>query len=364
MSSGDIKVSVIMPIYNAIDYLRPAIDSVIDQTLRELELICVDDGSTDGSLHVLKEYRERDPRVRIMTTQSNAGAAAARNKGLAGARGEYVIFLDADDFVEPTLLEQLYAAACSDRLDITVAKYDLYNDKKACFERTVKCDKGEIFETDRVVSRSTHPSIIFQCTTGYVWNKLFRRSFLVEKGLSFDSELYVFEDTYFVMTALALASAVGKVQQVLVHHRIYSDQAKKRLFKKYYGQVPEIYVRIKRFLMAQGAYVPLTYSFLTLSASRSYKIYNLLSGDSKSEFWDAYHGTYAAELAWDKADAEDFESEEIRDFVANVLLYTHKQYERREREGKTVRIDRVGRRLRRRELNERLKSLFVGEKRG
>ncbi len=353
-----------MPIYNAIDYLRPAIDSVIDQTLTELELICVDDGSTDGSLRVLTEYRDADARVRIMTTQSNAGVSRARNKGLAGARGEYVIFLDADDFVEPTLLERLYETAVADGLDITVAKYDIYNDKKSSFERTVKCDKGEIFDTERVVSRSTHPQIIFQCTTGYVWNKLFRRAFLIEKGLTFDSELYVFEDTYFVMTALALAGAVGKVHEVLVHHRIYSDQAKTKLFRKHYGQVPEIYARIKRFLMSEGSYIPLTYSFLALSASRSYKIYNLLSGDFKGEFWDKYHDLYARELAWDCADAEDFESEEVRDFVANVLLYTYDQYQRREREGKTVRIDRVGRKLRRRERRERIKSLFVGERRG
>ena len=101
-----IKVSVVMPIYNAYDYLRPAIDSVLGQTLADIELICVDDGSTDRSLDIIKEYQKSDSRIRILT-ESNAGPSIARNKGLARARGEFVIFLDADDFYEKNLLSAL-----------------------------------------------------------------------------------------------------------------------------------------------------------------------------------------------------------------------------------------------------------------
>ena len=101
-SSDTIKVSVVMPIYNAYNYLRPAMDSVLDQTLREIELICIDDGSTDNTLEILKEYQKQDERVRIIT-ENNAGPAIARNKGLARSRGKYICFLDADDFFEPTL---------------------------------------------------------------------------------------------------------------------------------------------------------------------------------------------------------------------------------------------------------------------
>ena len=93
MSSQDIKVSVIMPVYNAFDYLRPAMDSVLDQTLKEIEIICIDDGSTDHSLDIIKEYKDKDERVRIIT-ENNAGPSIARNKGLQRSRGEYIIFLD------------------------------------------------------------------------------------------------------------------------------------------------------------------------------------------------------------------------------------------------------------------------------
>ncbi len=355
MSSENIKVTVVMPVYNAFDYLRPALDSVICQTFTELELICVDDGSTDRSLHILKEYQERDSRVRIVT-ETNAGPSIARNKGLDRARGEFVIFLDADDFVEPTLIEKLYNKAVEGNLDIAIAKYDVYNDRKSKFEGTIKCDHGEIFDGGETVSKASHPDEILQCTTTYVWNKLFRTSFLREKGLAFDPELRVFEDAYFIVTALALASAVGKVHEVLVHHRVYSDQARKKLFKKYYRQVPEIYTRIRAFLMAHGMYKPLQQSFLNLSASRFYKIYNLLGNEAKGEFFDMYHGCYAEKLGWDLADAEDFESKEVLDFVASVIMYNHKQYEKRDTKGQPVPIDRVGSYLRFKEKMGKIKA--------
>ena len=357
MSIESIKVTVVMPVYNASDYLRPAIDSIICQTFTELELICVDDGSTDRSLHILKEYQQKDSRVRIVT-ETNAGPSIARNKGLDRARGEYIIFVDADDFVEPTLIEKLYNRAQRDNLDITVAKNDIYNDRKSRFEEPIKCEHGEIFDGENTVSKATHPDQILQCTTTYVWNKLFRTAFLREKGLSFDPELRVFEDAYFIVTALSLASAVGKVDEVLVHHRVYSNQARKRLFKKYYAQVPEIYTRIRAFLMAHGMYKPLQQSFLNLSASRFYKIYNLLKNDAKEEFYNLYHNGYAEKLGWDLADAADFESAEVLDFVASVIMYNHKQYEKRGKKGQHVRIDRVGPYLRFKEKTKKARSLF------
>ena len=87
MNNIDVKVSVVMPIYNAYDYLRPAIDSIICQTLGEIELICVDDGSTDQSLDIIRQYQKKDARIRIVT-QTNAGPAVARNNGIRRARGE------------------------------------------------------------------------------------------------------------------------------------------------------------------------------------------------------------------------------------------------------------------------------------
>jgi glycosyltransferase involved in cell wall biosynthesis len=124
------KVSVIMPVYNVENYLRQCLDSVINQTLRDIEIICIDDQSTDGSLGILKDYAAIDPRIRIIT-QKNAGAGAARNTGLKVAKGEYLSFLDSDDFFELDMLEKAYHACSTNNLDFVVFRSDKFdNDSK------------------------------------------------------------------------------------------------------------------------------------------------------------------------------------------------------------------------------------------
>ena len=356
-----VKVSVIMPVYNAEDYLKMAIESILSQTLTDLELVCVDDGSTDKSLDIIKEFQKNDARVRIIT-ENNAGVSAARNKGLARARGEYILFFDADDFCEANFVEKLYTLSVKENLDVAVAEYDIYQNKRAVFESSIPSDHGEIFEGGAIVSKNNHPDEILQSTTAYVWNKMFKHSFLSEKELQFDTELRVFEDTHFIVTVLSLADRVGKVNDVLVHHRVYSDQNKTKLFKKYYAQVPVLYAKIKEFLRGHGVLAPLSQSFLNLSVSRSYKIYNLLWRDAKENFWNMFHDEYAEQLDWTKASPEEFESEEVRDFCANIIMYSHKQYEKREKQGRKVRIASVGPTIKnnqqRRKWREFFKKLF------
>lgn len=334
---NNIKVSVIVPIYNAYEYLPVALDSILAQTLSDIEIICIDDGSTDRSLDVVKKYQERDSRIRIVT-ENNAGPSTARNKGILRAKGEYMIFLDADDFYEPELLSSMYERAVTDRLDITVAKFDIYNNKKEKFTAAPEEPHAHIFDHGSIASKNEYPDYIFESTTGYVWNKLFLTSFVVEKELTFAPELYVFEDVYFVCTALSLAERVGRVDNIMIHHRVYSDQHRAKLFKKYYTQVPVVYMRIKEFLTTHGMYIPLMRAFHNLSAGRCYKIYNLLWSDAKSSFWDLLHSGYADSFGWFKQSSEDFGSDEIAEFVASVGIYTHKQYSRRIKQGLHVKI--------------------------
>jgi len=340
MDSTNIKVSVIMPIYNAYDYLRPAIESVLDQTLKQIEIICIDDGSTDHSLDIVKAYQAADERVRIVT-ENNAGVSIARNKGIIRARGEYIIFLDADDFYEPTLLEKLYDNAKKNDLDISIARFDCYNNKTTKFSSQVDEDHADILTSNVVVSKSDHPDHILQCTTGYVWNKLFKTSFIKSTELIFAPELYVFEDVHFVSTSLSLAQRIGRIDDVLVHHRIYSDQQRTKLFKKYYAHIPIVYLKIKDFLVQHGTYVPLSKSFLNFSASRCYKIYNLLWSDAKSDFWNLLHSGYADSLGWYQHEPTDYESAEIYEFCANVGLYEYHQFESRVERGKKINTENI-----------------------
>ena len=200
----EILVSVVMPVYNACRYLRPAIESVMAQTLREIEIICVDDGSTDTSLDMIKIFQSQDDRIRIIT-QTNAGAGIARNNGLKRARGEYVAFLDADDFYEPEMLETLYTAAKEKDLDIAIAKYDIFDNKKSNFRENNENEHHKIYADGAVTSKNEHPDFILESTSGAAWNKLFKRSFIFEKGITFLPNVMLFEDVYFTVSALAFA---------------------------------------------------------------------------------------------------------------------------------------------------------------
>ena len=122
------KVSVVLSVYNMENYLRQCLDSILDQTFREIELICIDDSSTDSSFSILEEYADRDPRIKV-ERQDHAGAGAARNKGMTMAEGEYLSILDADDYFEPDMIEQAYGNAVENQADIVVFRCDLFDQK-------------------------------------------------------------------------------------------------------------------------------------------------------------------------------------------------------------------------------------------
>lgn len=126
----DLKVSVIVPVYNGEKHLEQCMDSITGQTLREIEIICVDDGSADRSLEILERYAKKDERIRVIC-QKNAGAGAARNRGLLRAKGKYIVFWDADDKFDRKALELMYLKMQKKQTDICVCGVcEFTNDSK------------------------------------------------------------------------------------------------------------------------------------------------------------------------------------------------------------------------------------------
>lgn len=204
-----IKVSVIIPVYNVEKYLKRCLDSVINQTLRELEIICVNDGSTDGSSDVLDEYKRKDNRI-IIINKINGGLSSARNVGIKIAQGEYIGFLDSDDWVDLNFFEKLYDAA---------KKYDA---DAACAEIRRPHLSGRvslklIFPNEKVLSeiqsKYSYNKVPRQC---YVWNKIYRRSELERQKLNF-KEGIMFEDIYFTPRFLYFSDKI-----VIVHGIFYN----------------------------------------------------------------------------------------------------------------------------------------------
>lgn len=210
------KVSVIIPVYNVEKYLRECLDSVVGQTLREIEIICVDDGSTDSSLDILKEYAAKDKRISVLR-QENLHAGVARNAGLTVAKGEYLSFLDSDDFFELNMLKEMYQKAKDNKADICVCGADRYDKgrfknlnfntfykgiKEGCFF----CDEPKI--TDR----------IFQCFQGVPWDKMILHTLLNKLRIRFSS-IHHHNDTALIYSSLAGAKNIVYNDKNLVHWR-------------------------------------------------------------------------------------------------------------------------------------------------
>lgn len=212
-----VQVSVIVAVYNAEKYLRQCLDSIVNQTLRNIEILCVDDGSTDGSLKILEEYREQDSRIRVIA-QKNGGAGAARNRGLREATGEYLSILDADDFFEPDMLERAVEAAQQYRADFVVLNSDQYHmDKEDFVEVPWTICKKEIPPYMPFSYRQLTDNV-FKVFVGWAWDKLYRRSFVEAHNLWFQ-EQRTSNDMLFVFSALVAAKRIAIVDKVLAHQR-------------------------------------------------------------------------------------------------------------------------------------------------
>ena len=193
------KVSVIIPVYNVEEYLCKCLDSVINQTLKEIEIICVDDGSTDNSLEILKEYATKDNRITIIT-QKNLYAGVARNSGLAQAKGEYLSFLDSDDFFELNMLKESYKKAIAEKADIVIFGYKQYN----VLDKSVTIKNGfndKLLQFDN--KSSEYKKHIFEITNPMPWNKLYSSRYIKSKQIQFQA-LPVANDLYFVYAAILL----------------------------------------------------------------------------------------------------------------------------------------------------------------
>ena len=211
------KVSVIIPVYNAEKYLCECLDSVVNQTLRNIEIICVDDGSTDSSPEILREYKAKDRRFKIIT-QEKSNAGAARNNGLLHASGEYCIFLDADDFFDPHLLEKSYKKALADHTDIVAFDfYRYYLDGKT--EERIGVHKEWLNAETDVFNYRDCPDRIMSIVNPTPWTKLYRTAFILEHNLKYE-EISSVDDITFASVSVAFAEHVSILDEHLVYYRV------------------------------------------------------------------------------------------------------------------------------------------------
>lgn len=214
-------LSVILPVYNVEKYLGNCLESILGQSFSDIEVICVNDGSSDGSENIIKSFASKDNRVRLIN-QPNLGAAAARNKGLDSVKGEYVLILDSDDFIEKDTLAKMYGRAKSEDLDILIAySYDM-DDKTG--ERILPKYhlKSQYLPTKEVFNYKDISDYIFNFSVGWAWDKLYKRSFVEKYGLRFP-DLQNTEDAFFVFMSLVLADKISVIDEPLITHRVNNE---------------------------------------------------------------------------------------------------------------------------------------------
>lgn len=236
----EIKVSVVVPVYNTSKYLFDCIDSICNQTLREIEVLCVDDGSTDKSLEILREYETKDKRVHVFENSTNMGQSFSRNKALSHARGEFIYCMDSDDILDTTALDYLYTEAQKCNLDV------LYFDASTFYENESLAEKYSGMantylrkeEYSNVVS-GTELLEIFQRNNEYRVSpclQFIRKTLLVENNISF-YEGIIYEDNLFALEIILSAKRVSHRRKSFFHRRIRSNSSTITgyTFKAFYG---------------------------------------------------------------------------------------------------------------------------------
>ncbi len=208
-------ISIVVPVYNAEKFLEETLDSLAEQTYKNIEVLLVDDGSKDSSRAICEAYAARDKRF-CYYRQDNAGAGAARNHGIELAHGEFLMFLDSDDLFEPDFVEKMYDAITSSCADVAICRADKFN---AVYEQ----GKGKLVHASTLLDGGVYAptdiaACFFQVMTTCPWDKIYRAEHIESEGLRFQNLRYS-NDTYFVLMALLTASSIAVTEDVLVHYR-------------------------------------------------------------------------------------------------------------------------------------------------
>lgn len=314
ISKRQSKVSVIIPVYNIQNYLKKCIDSVVSQTLKDLEVIIVNDGSTDASLEIAEQYAASDHRIEIYN-QKNKGLGAARNTGLAKATGEYVFFLDGDDYVDCNAFASLYEYACQNDLDIVVFGY------KRIDENDNVIAEPNFGEGIRGKNEAFSDALSFKFSPS-VTNKLYRRKLFSQHDVSFP-ENFLHEDIPVTYRLFWYANRVGSLSQSY-YYWLQRDKSITGIFShKHIDDVMTAFSMIKNFLIEQSQYEKFKSDFYGGCLAMFIVLYKRAMISTKSENRENF-----VKYLRDKIKSVDF----FCDFDSKLFISRHsekyKEYER------------------------------------
>ena len=245
-----IKISVIIPVYNTEKFLERCLNSVLNQTLRDIEIIVVNDGSRDNSLEIIKKFKENDNRI-VLLDEQNGGSSFARNKGLEGSKGKYFYFIDSDDYLEEnTMFEELYNKCEKDNLDIVV--FDYYND----FGNRKEYIKNIEISDNILINKEEYIKDLINGKWGIsIWGKLIKKELFKDKKIIFPENIFMGEDLLTSLKLVFFSKKIEKLNKAFYNYVQHENQGTKITKKeKAYEDLFYLYMEIEKFLKKQNIF--------------------------------------------------------------------------------------------------------------
>ena len=321
-------VSVIVPVYNAELYLPETMNSILRQSYVNMEVICVDDGSVDGSLSILEGFAQSDSRIRIITG-SNRGAGIARNRGIDEASGKYICFVDGDDVLEPGLLEGAVAAAEEGSADIVLYDSDRFGEAVDYAALTLHTLHAELLpealmkpgnKISKPFSAADIPRDILNVTSPNVWNKLFRRDFLIRNNLK-NQDIPYGEDVYFSCMALCVAERIVCVDRVWYHWRQQASGNLSSTLSENRVAVVHAFEDLYEDLNRRGIYQIVQVSFVRRClAAMAYELGRIGRDPLKFRFYEEFREKRFQDMNLLDQPEEFYSAPQVRRIIREALL--------------------------------------------
>ena len=209
-----IAISILVPVYNVERYLNQCLDSILQQTFRDFEVICINDGSTDHSLEIIKSFIAKDKRFKLID-KINTGYGHSMNQGLFHCQGEYISIIESDDYIQPDMLERLYTVAKKNNLDVARCNYYIFSK----FSKKLNNDYIRDILANKVLKPLDHIKIFYQPPS--IWVNLYKREFIDKYKIRFlETAGASFQDTSFVFKVYALCKRFMFINEALLYYRI------------------------------------------------------------------------------------------------------------------------------------------------
>lgn len=316
------KISIIVPVYNVERYLRDCLNSLINQTLSDIEIICVNDGSTDSSPRILEEYVARDSRIKVINKE-NSGYGASMNIGLTAAEGEYIGIVESDDFVKTTMYEELYNLAVKNNADVVKSDYYLYTTSNNQ-SRKIGIIKPKY--TGKVFSVKDYPKILKMPPS--IWSSIYRREFLNKNNIRFqESPGASFQDISFAFKTLSSAERLVFTNKTYLYYRQDNENSSVKSKGKVYA-VSDEWDEVTRFLDKNPDIKAVVNDVKLYVQFNSYKWSTTRIDESfRDEFIERYHDTF--KRFYDNGEiTRDFYKKKDNKKELNLLLKDKSGYRR------------------------------------